>query len=465
MKPFNVLFVIRSAEHFLRYDSIVAALCASGHALTVLFDKQWSSDRDLEPVKAYQKKFPRLAHGWLVNRADAWTNVLFAVRSLLTYARYLRTTDQSAFFRDRWRRYLPFWLRIPASMPLASSVIKASWFGSCLRWIERHAPPDKNIVKDIRGHNPDVILSPLGGIRVMSPTIEYVKAASALGIPSASPTVSWDTLTTKGLMTVFPDIFLFWNEFHKQRAMEHHGVPAEKIRIIGAPVFDRWFGPAGALSRRPTARRTFADRYGLPPEKPYVLYLGSAAGTAENETWLIAALREALDRSSDMALKNLHIVVRPHPSNAKIYKNFSLAGVTLAPKGSGTPEEELQLSFDTYYHAAAVVGIFTSAMMEAQIMDKPVFVLLTDAYEETQLEAQHFQDFLKGDSLELVRNIEEFPAKIGAVLSGGDTRKEKRRSFVIRYIRPLGIGVSAGEAAAAEVEKLASDYAHRLEPT
>lgn len=468
MKSLKILFIIRSAEHFLRYDSIIGSLCAAGHKLTVLFDKEWSGHKDLEQVEEFKKNFPALDYGWLLNRDDSWAKVLFVARSLLTYRRYLIIESQSSFFVDRWKRYMPFWLRIPLSSPLVKSILGTEWIGKFLYRLENSAPPCKKIYRQIQELAPDVLISPVGGIRVMSPNTEYLKGALALGVPTASPTISWDSLTTKALITVFPDIFLLWNDFHKKQAIEHHNAPQDRIRIIGAPVFDKWFAglkpskagsgvPQCGLSLKPSlSRKEFSKRYGLKSDKPYILYLGSAAGTAENETWLIRELRKSLDNSSDQVLRELQIVVRPHPSNAEIYKNFSLSGAVLAPKGRATPDEELQLSFDTYYHAVAAVGIFTSAMMEAQIMGKPVIVILSDQYKKTQLEAHHFQDFIRGDSLELVNNLGEFQIKIKEILAGKDTRKEKRKNFVVNYIRPLGIGKSAGMAAVEEIEKLAS---------
>lgn len=451
-RKLKILFIIRSAEHFLRYDSIVSALCSAGHSVTVLFDKEWSKPKDLEPVEEFRRKFQGLSYGWLFNRNDFKARILFVSRSLLTYRRYLLIKEQSKFFGDRWRRYLPFWLRIPVGLPLVKSLIKTAWCGEILRKAENYIPPAKKVINQIKDYKPDVLISPVGGIRVLSPNTEYLKAATALGIPTAAPTISWDSLTTKALITVFPDVFLLWNEFHKQRALEHHQVSEDRIRIIGAPVFDRWFA-----NLKPSQKPEFYRRAGLKIDKPYILYLGSAAGTAKNETWLITEIRKAIDNSAHASLRNLEIAVRPHPSNTKVYKNFSMPGIVLMPKGNAEPMVELQRSFDTYYYAAAVVGIFTSAMMEAQIMDKPVIAILSDHYKETQMATQHFQDFIKGDSLELAADLDELKSALTAILSGRDKRKIKRREFVVNYIRPLGIGQSAGQAAVQAIEQLVRD--------
>ena len=40
--------------------------------------------------------------------------------------------------------------------------------------------------------------------------------------------------------------------------------------------------------------------------------------------------------------------------------------------------------FDSMYHAAAVVGLNTSALVEAAIVDRPVFTMLLPEFRETR---------------------------------------------------------------------------------
>ena len=282
-KYLNALFIVRSAEHFSRYRGIVHAWCMRGHAVTVLFDAEWSSEDDMKKVEEFKRSVSNFGYSLLVNRADVWTRSLFIVRSLLTYRRFLVVKNQSSFFKDRWRRYLPFWLRLPLGLRFADMVLETGVANSLLTFCEKIIPADKKITAQIKSYHPDVVISPVGVIRVLSPNTEYLKAAKALNIPAVSPLVSWDSLTTKSFISVKPDFFLAWNEVHRTEAFEHHGIPAANTKIIGSPVFDKWFSPlAPSMSRA-----GFCRLLGFERERPYVLYLGSAKGTAENETWLI----------------------------------------------------------------------------------------------------------------------------------------------------------------------------------
>lgn len=463
VRTLKILFIIRSAEHFSRYDSIIRTLCLAGHRLTALFDKDWSDERDIVIVNGFKNSVPNFGFGWLINRKDSWVKFIFTVRSLLTYRRFLIIKEQSSFFKDRWKSYLPFWLRAAVSLPSAQFFLKTEVAHKFLNYCENRIPADAKITAQIKNYNPDIVISPVGGIRVVSPNTEYLKAAQYLKIPNASPLISWDTLTTKGLITVIPELFLVWNETHKEEAMRHHHVPAENIRIIGAPVFDKWFpaspsaqnGSLGGSGLKPSVPwPEFCRRHGLNKSAPYILYLGSAKGTAKDETWLIRALRQKLDVAADPALRDLQIVVRPHPANAGIYQDFALDKIVIIPKGGALPDtrESLQLSYDTYFYAKAVLGVFTSAMMEAIIVGRPIIIVVSEEYKKTQTEAEHFRQFIASGAITVTHNLDESIMAVQSLLTGHDALKPARENFVRNYIRPRGLETPAGVNALREIE-------------
>ena len=103
--------------------------------------------------------------------------------------------------------------------------------------LEALIPPDPGIMQFMTAHRPDVLLvTPLvsfGGLQS-----DFVKAARALGIPSACPVFSWDNLSNKGMMHERPDRTFVWNELQRQEAIELHGVDAGTVVATGAPRFD-----------------------------------------------------------------------------------------------------------------------------------------------------------------------------------------------------------------------------------
>jgi hypothetical protein len=229
-------------------------------------------------------------------------------------------------------------------------------------------------------------------------------------------------------------------------------VSSDEASGAGATAVKPW----GSTPLTPADRRAFAAAHGLSPDDPIVLYLGAAKGTAEDETWLIRELREAFDRSTDASLRRAQIVVRPHPANARHYAKVDFPGVWVIPKGGALPDtaNALQLSYDSYRHAVAAVGVFTSAMMEAMIVGTPVVVVLADRYRETQSGAAHFKDFIASGGQAVVRSAREAAGVIGSLIAGRDTEKAAREEFVRRIIRPRGLDQNAGALAARAIEEL-----------
>src|SRR5439155_27346423 len=101
-----------------------------------------------------------------------------------------------------------------------------------------------------------------------------------------------------------------WNETQKQEAGEYHDVPAKRVVLTGAQPFDRWFG------RQPReTREQFCTKVGLDPGRPYVIFVGSSSNIArENvEEGFVRRWIEELRDSSDPLLREIGVLVRPHP--------------------------------------------------------------------------------------------------------------------------------------------------------
>ena len=458
VKPLKIIFIIRSPEVFHHYQSIVRSLVSRGHRLEVLFDPRWSKGESLEAVQALQQSGMPFIYGFSEIRSDFWRRILFHTRELLSFRRYLVVEKhrQSRYYRDRWEGYLPRSLRWLLRLPLAKSALKSRMTSAFLKSIERVMPPSRIIVEKLRAASPDAVVAGPVNMRFSSADLEYLKAAVFLKIPTAVPVVSWDNLTTKGLFHVWPDRLLVWNDVQREEAIEHQFFPAERISMIGAPLFDGWFdGLKPSL-----ARDVFCAAHHLCPDHPFILYLGSSCNVAQDETWVIKELRRALDDIKDRVISKVQIVVRPHPANYAIYDKLNLPGVSVIPRRGTLPDSSSarQLFIDTSAYAlGVVVGANTTAVIDSIILGKPAIVFLNDHYSKTQLETLHFKQLLEADVFDKVRTPEGFIAAVNRLLKGEDTHKEARERYIQSAVRPWGLERSAGEIAADEIERLAEE--------
>jgi hypothetical protein len=164
------------------------------------------------------------------------------------------------------------------------------------------------------------------------------------------------------------------------------------------------------------------------------------------------------------------VLIRPHPNRkgewrAVDYSSFE--HVAVWPKASeGMPVGTDQRAdyYDSIFHSRAVIGINTSAMIEAAIVGKPTLAILPLEFRDSHLGTLHFRyvaDFGGG----FVRTATTLPghlAHLGSVLAKDDDAGV-RRSFVERFVRPHGLDTPATPIVVRELEAVAALPARRRE--
>jgi hypothetical protein len=377
---------------------------------------------------------------------------LFAARALRSYSNYLRHQEQSDYYRRRWEGHLGRRLQGPVRNPLVRRLLTTGPVFHGFGAFERLVPPSKAIARELLSERPDVVVASPANLR-RSEEIEYVKAARRLRIPTVVPVLSWDNLTTKGLIHVAPDLTLAWNDTQRDEAVQVHDIPRDKVAVTGAPFFDPWFQD----SREIEPREAFCRRAGIEPGRPFAVYLGSSANIAEDETWLIRALASALQGAADPELRSMQLLVRPHPANANVHATLEEPNVVVWPKAGRLPDSDAAREDfrATLQHAVAAVGINTSGMIDAVIADRPCVALVVPEYDATQSRAVHFTHLLRANTLELADGPESCASLLLALSRGADSTREPRRRFVQAFVRPLGMETSAGELAAHAIEMAA----------
>jgi len=314
----------------------------------------------------------------------------------------------------------------------------------------------------IDARRPDaVVVSPL--IDAASDQMDVARATQAAGVPLVAAISSWDNLTNKGHMRLVPDMVTVWNEHQKKEAVDYHGVPAERVAVTGAQLFDRWFG------RQPSqSRESFCQTVGLPDTRPFVLFTGSSVFIARSEVEVPFVRRwiEGLRRSTDPLLREAAVLVRPHPFNADSWVNadFSdLGPVAIWPRQRYTPAEESARTsfFDSLFYSAAIVGINTSAMIEGAILSRPVLSLLTPEFAGTQEGTLHFHYLLpeNGGFLRVAHSLEEHEAQLAEVLRNPALVRQQTERFVGAFLRPHGLDVACTPLLAGAIERAGRETA------
>jgi hypothetical protein len=385
---------------------------------------------------------------------EAWESLATTVRLIEDYLRFFEPEFRDAStLRGRVEKRLPrVYTQVlgVAGRPQATRrIIRAA-----LRGVEAIIPTADGIDNFLRERNPDLLLvTPL--IELGSQQVDYIKSARKLGIRSALCVASWDNLTSKGLIRVLPDHVLVWNEAQAQEATTLHGVPPDCITVTGAQTFDRWF------AMRPSrSREDFCRTVGLDPGRPFLLYTGSSVFIAPDEVpfaerWLTALRHSGIPRVSDVGA-----LIRPHPANSRQWYAFDSAAFANAavwppvgtdPNSHGFKED----FFDSVYYSAGVVGINTSAQIEASILGRPIFTVRSPEFAHGQEGTLHFR-YLAGDGgvVRAATSLAEHVQHLASELEGDAAGNERHREFVRRFVRPHGLDRPATPIFARAVDAL-----------
>jgi hypothetical protein len=251
-----------------------------------------------------------------------------------------------------------------------------------------------------------------------------------------------------------------WNEAQKREAESMHGVDPARIVITGAMVYDQWF------ARRPsTTREDFCARVGLDPSRPILLYLCSSPFIAPDELNFIEEWIAAIRRASDPRVATAGILIRPHPENRQPWHRFDAstslgAGVAVWPRGGASPVDAASKNdfYDSMYHAAAAVGINTSAQIECGIVGRPVFSVRTPAYQKTQEGTLHFRHLTTegGGLLRIANDFGTHVQQIAEALADPEGTAARVKGFVKAFTRPYGLDVAATPKIVDTIETLAA---------
>jgi hypothetical protein len=468
----RVVFFFGRPGYLRPYRALVAELADRGHEVHLAFPAplEEGEQRLLRGVAAS----PSVTYGVGPRRGpvDGWRSVAWAVRALADLARYAHSRyERAPALRQRMAQdVLDALERSPRLEPLGRRLVlrrarrlanttepelSARTIRGAAR-LEAAIPTSRTIDRYVRDRKPDVVLaSPV--VKFASEQVDLLKSARHLGIPTGVCVASWDNLTNKGLLRFVPERVFVWNEVQRQEAVELHGIPAERVVATGAQLFDEWF------ERQPScSREAFASKVGLDPAEPYVLYVCSSpfvAGHSQSEVVLVTRLLQELRSSDNDRLRRLGVLVRPHPVG-RLWRDVDLGGLRNAaiwPVKPRRPVEDRDRIdfFDSLAHSAAVVGINTTAMIEAAIVGKSVLTVL--APELAQESTLHFHYLLaeNGGCLHVATSLEELCREIEHALDESADNADLRRRFVESFVRPRGIDRPATPILADAVEELA----------
>lgn len=449
------LFFARHFTYIRNFESVICALAERGHRVHVAAERD-EAFGGREMIDRLTGRYPGVTAGWAPERADGWYRLATKLRLTLDYLRYLEPAYESTpRLRARAEERVPMLLLRALGLPVVRGAAARRRVARLLAGWERAIPCDPGIRRYIDEQRPDaVLITPLIGV-VASPQLDFLYSAQALGIPTALCVWSWDHLSSKALIRTLPDRVLVWNPTQRQEAIELHNVPADRIVVTGAQCFDHWF------DRQPGRDRTsFCRRVGLPDDRPFLLWVCSALFRGSpSEASFVAEWIRALRQSVWPALRDVNVLIRPHPSRMKEWEAMDVTQWERVAFWGGNPVDADTRAdyFDSLFHSAGVVGLNTSAFIEAAVVGRPVYTVLLPEFHENQEGTIHFHYLLTvaAGLLNASRTLDEHASQLNDLLAGREPDPARGRAFVEAFVRPQGLSRASTPVFVDAVEALA----------
>jgi len=455
----RVVLLLRSLGYVRLFDPVIRGLLARGHEVHLLHERDAYTGPERAWLLALEEE-PGFT--WTLTTTlyqGGWAALAKLLRRSADYVHFLGPGFRGAEAlvgraesraHPHVRRLLR--LRVLRLEPVRSRVARL------LDLVERALPRSRELEAELGALRPDVL--------VLVPHLmpggrhsEYVRACRDLGIPTCVCIASWDNLSSKQLLRDPPDRVVVWNRFQRDEAIRLHAVPEDRIVITGAQSFDQWF------ERVPSDRETFCRRVGLDPHRPFVLFVGGALFPGAQTEAEYVANDWIPELRSEPRLADLQVLARPHPRRREEWSAVSfeeLADVSVWPSPADVSmpvDEETRADFfDAIHHSAAVVGINTTAMIEAAAVGRPVHALRAAAFSDSQDGTYHFDYLLEvgGGLVTTAATAEEHHEQLLGSIEGLDEGWEARRAgFLGEFVRPHGLEVSALPLLLEAVEELA----------
>jgi hypothetical protein len=119
--------------------------------------------------------------------------------------------------------------------------------------------------------------------------------------------------------------------------------------------------------------------------------------------------------------------------------------------------------FDSLHHAAAIVALNTTGMIEAGIAGRASFTLLAPEYAGTQHGTLHFVHLTAPGFLRTAATFDEHHAQLDAELRTPSTRATLA-PFLEQFVRPFGLASPATPRVADTIEQIAGFTTAAREP-
>lgn len=267
-----------------------------------------------------------------------------------------------------------------------------------------------------------------------------VKVAHRLGIPTAGFIFSWDNLTSRSRIFAPYDYYLVWHKGMRDQLLEiYPKIDPARVVITGTPQFDFHFKQAFHLSRE-----ELAQRIGIDPARPYVLYTTGIAKHFPEEHRTVERVIEILREMPERP----QLVVRTYVKGtsdemralaARQHPDVVFPPVQWDDRWFMPRYEDLSIYTSLLRHAALGINAASTVSLELMMFDKPVVNLGFDPPGSRlprhvrwirHVEFDHYRPVAESGAVMVARSMDDLRAMILRGLQEPERDRAPRKRFL-----------------------------------
>jgi hypothetical protein len=280
---------------------------------------------------------------------------------------------------------------------------------------------------------------------------------------------NYDHLSSKGYRGVPVDNLVVWGPIMRQDAVNLHGIPEEKIQMIGSLRYN------AIHSKNYGDRKTFLNSRGLDPAKKTILFAGSMAEfhyfdmlqvfqkiKEQNGSYQLI-LRMYPDKGF-MSSPYIRPLIHYAASLPDVYVSIGDPHFKSGEKNSEIPQFEEEELWPALKYSDVVVNLFSTIALEACLFDKPFIYIIyypQNSYAWSRPPGYfdyglllHNRRMLGYRAMQIASNPEELMGRIQEAINHPDQFRESRK-LVIRQELGMLDGKASHRLADACVEAFA----------
>lgn len=238
----------------------------------------------------------------------------------------------------------------------------------------------------------------------------FMRAAHRHHCPVAAIVHSWDNPTAKGFRAARPDAVIAWNHQMAQELAVYQDIDPAIISVEGVAHWDYYFD--GSL--RPRPRPEFLASLGLDPQRRLIFYGSSAPKnfphTFDALEWLAKGLAENRFAEPAQLLVRLHPAYFVSKGQGRVLEayqgriealerdygglvRFAHPSIESLAGGLDMPKADMLELAETLGHADVLLTEYSTLMIEAAILDRPVINVSLFQYRDTERPAKFFETY------------------------------------------------------------------------